>query len=105
ATPPATPPTAASPTTAPETTAANPAPAAPAPTATTGSNFYIVTNYTGDASLNKARTLVPDAFVRNFKTGARIQLAAFDNRAQAEDQVAFLTQQGATVELVGPTNE
>lgn len=105
--PPATPPTTPSPTTTPETTAASPAapgaaPAAPAPT---GSNFYVVTSYTGDASLNKARTLVPDAFVRNFKTGARIQLAAFDNRAQAEDQVAFLTQQGATVELVGPTNE
>lgn len=87
----------------PETTAASPAPAAPA--AATGSNFYVVTSYTGDDSLNKARTLVPDAFVRNFKTGARIQLAAFDNRAQAEDQVAFLTQQGATAELFGPTNE
>ena len=73
--------------------------------AVTGSNFYVVTSYTGDASLNTARELVPDAFVRNFNAGARIQLAAFDNRAQAEDQVAFLTQQGAAVELFGPTNE
>ena len=73
--------------------------------AVTGSNFYVVTSYTGDASLNQARELVPDAFVRNFQAGARIQLAAFDNRAQAEDQVAFLTQQGAAVELFGPTNE
>lgn len=79
-------------------------PAAPAP-ATGGSNFYVVSSYTGDASLATARELVPDAFVRNFKAGARIQLAAFDNKAQAEDQVAFLTQQGATVELFGPTNE
>lgn len=103
-----------SPATAPEVSAATPAPgnttgaapAAPAATtAATGSNFYVVTSYTGDASLNQARTLVPDAFVRNFKTGARIQLAAFDNQAQAEDQIAFLTQQGAAVELVGPTNE
>ena len=91
-------------------TAATP-PAAPAPTAAptiataTGSNFYVIASYTGDDSLNKAREFVPDAFVRNFKAGARIQLAAFDNRAQAEDQVAALTQQGATVELFGPTNE
>lgn len=77
----------------------------PAPTVATGSNFYVIASYTGDASLSKARELVPDAFVRNFEAGARIQLAAFDNRAQAEDQVAFLTQQGAVVELFGPTNE
>ncbi|MEM6253413.1 MAG: hypothetical protein AAF821_10870 [Cyanobacteria bacterium P01_D01_bin.156] len=76
----------------------------PAPVAT-GPNFYVVTSYTGDASLNKAREFVPDAFIRNFKAGARIQLAAFDNRAQAEDQVAALTQQGMTVELFGPTTE
>ncbi|NEZ62896.1 hypothetical protein D0962_08890 [Leptolyngbyaceae cyanobacterium CCMR0082] len=93
---------------------ATPAPATPAPTTTpapalttavTGSNFYVIASYTGDASLTKARELVPDAFVRNFKAGARIQLAAFDNRAQAEEQVRFLTQQGAIVELFGPTNE
>ena len=83
---------------------AAPSQAAPAPAAT-GSNFYVITNYTGDASLVKARELVPDAFVRSFEAGARIQLAAFDNRAQAEEQVTFLTQQGAVVELFGPTNE
>ncbi|MEL7505773.1 MAG: hypothetical protein AAFN42_00470 [Cyanobacteria bacterium J06554_1] len=77
----------------------------PAPAAAAGSNFYVVASYTGDDSLNQARELVPDAFVRNFQAGARIQLAAFDNQAQAEDQVAALTQQGATVELFGPTNE
>ena len=77
----------------------------PAPAAAAGSNFYVIASYTGDDSLNKARELVPDAFVRNFQAGARIQLAAFDNQAQAEDQVAALTQQGATVELFGPTNE
>ena len=93
------------------TTPANDAPAnpptvtSPAPAAATGSNFYVIASYTGDASLDKAREFVPDAFVRNFDAGARIQLAAFDNRAQAEDQVAFLTQQGITVELFGPTNE
>ncbi|MEA5465087.1 hypothetical protein [Leptothoe sp. PORK10 BA2] len=77
----------------------------PPPTAVTGSNFYVIASYTGDDSLNKARELVPDAFVRNFQAGARIQLAAFDNRAQAEEQVTALKQQGATVELFGPTNE
>ncbi|ESA35345.1 tat pathway signal sequence domain protein [Leptolyngbya sp. Heron Island J] len=106
---------AASPTSSPDPTAAAPTPAAtptpttppasPLPTDANGSNFYVIASYTGDASLNKARELVPDAFVRNFDAGARIQLAAFDNRAQAEDQVAFLTQQGITVELFGPTNE
>lgn len=87
------------------TPTAGTAPATPLPTDATGSNFYVIATYTGDASLNKAREVVPDAFVRNFKAGARIQLAAFDNRAQAEQQVAFLTQQGVVVELFGPTNE
>ncbi len=90
---------------APNSTAPVPAPTQTAASTTTGSNFYVVASYTGDDSLNKARELVPDAFIRNFDAGARIQLAAFDNRAQAEDQVAFLTQQGMTVELFGPTNE
>ena len=106
----------ASPESSADQTATAPAPEAPAPAPTApvsplptaaanGSNFYVIASYTGDASLDKARELVPDAFVRNFEAGARIQLAAFDNRAQAEDQVAFLTQQGITVELFGPTNE
>ncbi len=73
--------------------------------ASTASNFYVIASYTGDASLNKARELVPDAFVRRFKVGDRIQLAAFDNRAQAEEQVAFLNQQDIYVEVFGPTNE
>ncbi|MBX2861942.1 MAG: SPOR domain-containing protein [Leptolyngbyaceae cyanobacterium MAG.088] len=110
-------PTAAAPAAAtPETTGAAPttpaAPAAPSapttPVTTTpaaGSNFYIIASYTGDASLSKAREFVPDAFVRNFKAGARIQMAAFNNRAQAEEQVAVLIQQGIAVELFGPTNE
>ncbi|NEQ53940.1 MAG: hypothetical protein F6K11_28060 [Leptolyngbya sp. SIO3F4] len=98
----ATSPTQEIPTATPATPAAPTTTTAPAPT---GSNYYVITSYTGDASLTKARELVPDAFVRNFQAGARIQLAAFDNRAQAEDQVAALTQQGATVELFGPTNE
>lgn len=101
-------PTTPAPAGAPAPTGA-PAPVAvapsPAPAAATGSNFYVIASYTGDDSLNQARELVPDAFVRNFQAGARIQLAAFDNQAQAEDQVAALTQQGATVELFGPTNE
>ncbi|MEO0395765.1 MAG: hypothetical protein AAF243_07230 [Cyanobacteria bacterium P01_A01_bin.137] len=102
---------AASPSAAASAPASAPLPApvavapSPAPAAATGSNFYVIASYTGDDSLNKARELVPDAFVRNFQAGARIQLAAFDNQAQAEDQVAALTQQGATVELFGPTNE
>lgn len=95
-------------TAATNSTAATTASSAPAPTpapAATGANFYVVASYTGDDSLNKAREFVPDAFIRNFNAGARIQLAAFDNQAQAEDQVASLTQQGMTVELFGPTNE
>ncbi|MBT9310807.1 hypothetical protein [Leptothoe kymatousa] len=80
-------------------------PAAETTPAAAGPNFYVITSYTGDASLNKAREFVPDAFVRNFNAGARIQLAAFDNQAQAADQVAALNQQGIAVELFGPTNE
>lgn len=65
----------------------------------------MITNYTGDPSLNKVREVVTDAFVRNFKDGARIQLGAFDNAETAQRYIQELQQQGVTSQLYGPTDE
>ncbi|MEL7501320.1 MAG: hypothetical protein AAFN18_02520 [Cyanobacteria bacterium J06554_6] len=80
-------------------------PTSPSPTAATGSNYYVVASFTGDASLTKTRTVVSDAFVRNFNDGTYIQVAAFDNEASAQQQRQALQQQGLTVQIYGPTDE
>ena len=80
-------------------------PTSPSPTAATGSNYYVVASFTGDASLTKTRTVVSDAFVRNFNDGTYIQVAAFDNEASAQQQLQALQQQGLTVQIYGPTDE
>ena len=86
---------------------AAPAQSAPPPATgeAAGSNFYVVIADGGPAALAQARTVVPDAFVRNFSSGSRIQLAVFDNQAQAEEQINALRQRGLAVQLFGPTNE
>ncbi|MEO0540773.1 MAG: SPOR domain-containing protein, partial [Cyanobacteria bacterium P01_A01_bin.105] len=73
--------------------------------AVTGGNYYVVTRFTGDASLAEARGVVSDAFVRNFRDGAYIQVAAFDNEASAQQQIKELQQRGLTLQLYGPTDE
>ena len=108
---PTTPETAATaPATAPPPAAAPPATTTPAtttPSSSTaaGGNYYVVTSFTGDASLSQARDVVSDAFVRNFSDGTYIQVAAFDNEASAQEQIKALQQRGLTVQLYGPTDE
>jgi hypothetical protein len=80
------------------------APAAPAPTPApvATSTYYVVTDYTGDPSLNQARQAVGDAYVRNFPVGARIQLGAFSSEADAAAHVEALQGQGINAQVYNP---
>lgn len=65
--------------------------------------YYVVTEYTGDPSLHRARGAVPDAYVRNIPAeGAKVQLGAFSEQAKAEELQQELRQQGIEAELYRP---
>ncbi|MEM9117635.1 MAG: hypothetical protein AAGD09_07105 [Cyanobacteria bacterium P01_F01_bin.56] len=66
------------------------------------SSYYVVTDYTGDPSLDDARTVVQDAYVRNFEVGARIQLGAFSTQAGATELTEALREQGLEAEVYEP---
>ncbi|MBW4651523.1 MAG: SPOR domain-containing protein [Kaiparowitsia implicata GSE-PSE-MK54-09C] len=67
---------------------------APSSTAAASSYIYVVADYVGDRSLNTAREVVPDAYVRNLSSGAVVQFGAFSSAASAESLVRELQQQG-----------
>lgn len=89
---------------------AQPAPpavsAAPSTSDTTSqspqSAYYVVTDYTGDPSLDDARTVIQDAYVRNFDMGARIQLGAFSSQEGATELTETLRDQGIEAEIYEP---
>lgn len=66
------------------------------------SSYYVVTDYTGDPSLNSAREVVGDAYVRNFDIGARIQLGAFNTEEGAAALAEELESQGISAEIFEP---
>lgn len=56
--------------------------------------YYVLADYS-DSSLETARQLVPDAYVREFpEQGTRIQLGAFSEKQKAKQLVEQLRQQG-----------
>jgi cell division septation protein DedD len=65
-------------------------------------SYYVVTPYSGDPSLETAREAVPEAYVRNFDTGASVQLGAFSDPAKAEELVQQLESQGIPAEIYQP---
>ncbi len=69
------------------------APATPS-SAAPSSYVYVVADYVGDRSLDAARDVVPDAYVRNLSSGAVVQFGAFSSSASAESLVRELQQQG-----------
>ena len=86
---------------------AAPPPAAATPSAPTASSdpisaYYVVTDYTGDPSLESVREYVDDAYVRNFEAGARIQLGAFNTAEGASALVEELQDQGIDAQLYEP---
>jgi len=85
---------------APQTTNPSPSPSAPASAAQSVPRSYTVsTPYTGDAALDAARQVVPDAYVRNSAEGARIQLGSFNQPEKAQQLVDQLQQQGIQADV------
>lgn len=62
-------------------------------------NFYVVADFTGDASLDAVQTVVGDAYLRNFPMGARIQMGAFEHRSSALTLIRQLEGHGISAEL------
>ncbi|NJK67975.1 MAG: SPOR domain-containing protein [Microcoleus sp. CSU_2_2] len=89
--------------------AASAAPASPAPVATLGTPtraadgfYYVVTDYTDEKSLQQARTAVPDAYVRNFSKGVKIQMGALNDAASAERLAKELQAKGVRPQYYQP---
>ncbi len=60
-----------------------------------GDNFYyVLTVYTGSRSLESAKAIVPDAYIRQLATEKWIQMGAFKTRADATLFVAQLKEKG-----------
>jgi hypothetical protein len=62
----------------------------------------VVTPYSSDRSLDEARQKVPDAYLQNYPTGAKVQLGSFENEAAARARVEELRQQGVQAEIYKP---
>lgn len=87
-------------------------PPAPVPTATpqppapaarqSNSYVYVVINSSSPQTLAQVQRVVPEAFVRDFPGGPRIQVGAYDNRQPAQDIVRFLEGQGLSATLWQP---
>ncbi|NQE36127.1 hypothetical protein [Microcoleus asticus] len=96
-------PAAASPATA-SPAAASPAAASPLgrPARAADGFYYVVTDYTDAKSLQQARTAVPDAYVRNFSKGVKIQMGALNDAASAELLVKELQAKGVKPQYYQP---
>ncbi|MGC9526198.1 MAG: hypothetical protein ACP5D7_11745 [Limnospira sp.] len=101
---------------APPAPAPAPAPATPTPTPGGGSAaqptgepvraedgfYYVVTDYQDEAGLEAAREVVPDAYVREFETGVKIQFGALGDAASAKRLAEELRVQGISVQYDRP---
>lgn len=93
----------------PNTIPTAPAPVATAPPAieiapapTKSDYYYTLVNYTDASSLAQARTVVPDAYVRKFAIGSRIQMGAFLSQRDAQRLVDQLKAQGIEASVYRP---
>lgn len=75
----------------------------PQTSSATGDNsYYVVLNYTGDRSLEQARAIVPNAYVRDFPKGSLIQLGAFGRESDAKNLLEKLQKQGLSASIYRP---
>jgi len=74
-------------------------PAAPSSSAAPAPGYVVVTPYTGDRNLENAQRVVPDAYVRNYPDGARVQLGSFNDPEKARSVVEQLQQQGIEAQI------
>lgn len=80
-----------------------PPPAATHPAPGSGSSSYkVVTPYTSDRTLEDYRGKVPDAYVKNYSDGAKVQFGAYQDEAAAKSQVEELKKQGIPAEVYKP---
>lgn len=89
------------------TPSASPAPAvatAPAPASPRPGRYYVVTEYSGDRSLNRARRAVNDAYVRNFNSGAKVQMGVFSEAERAEELTQDLQRRGIPAQVLREGN-
>ncbi|NEP21792.1 hypothetical protein [Moorena sp. SIO3I6] len=64
--------------------------------------YYVLINYDGKRSLQQARTIVPDAYVRKLSQGTRIQMGAFKFEHEAQGLLEKLQQQGISASIYRP---
>ncbi|MGA7937344.1 MAG: hypothetical protein WCA35_27580, partial [Kovacikia sp.] len=67
-----------------------------------GYGYKVRTQYDNDRTLEAVKKVVPDAYVRNFPDGARIQVGASSNAADAEAKAQALRNQGIPAEVYKP---
>jgi hypothetical protein len=64
--------------------------------------FYVVIDYQNEDSLYLARQAIPDAYVREFPIGVKVQMAAFEDTASAQAMVQYLKEQGFAAQVYQP---
>lgn len=64
--------------------------------------FYVLIEYENDDTLFIARDVVPDAYVREFPIGVKIQMGAFEDAASAQTMVNYLKEQGLAAQVYQP---
>ncbi|MGL5083522.1 MAG: hypothetical protein ACRC8A_18735 [Microcoleaceae cyanobacterium] len=73
------------------------------PTRAVDGLYYVVVPYSDVSSLEKARVIVPDAYVREFKAGTQIQLGALDTQTAAQQLAKELSDRGLSPQFDIPT--
>jgi hypothetical protein len=64
--------------------------------------YYVVLDYSNEQSLDMARTVVPDAYIREFPNGVKIQMGALVDAKSAEQLVKELREKGITAKYYQP---
>lgn len=79
-----------------------PPPSAPASASPTANSYKVVTPYSSDSTLETARQRVPDAYVKTYSDGAKVQFGAYQDEAAAKAQAEELRKQGIPAEVYKP---
>ncbi len=64
--------------------------------------YYVLINGGGQRTLQKAKTIAPDAYMRSLPQGDRVQVAAFKRESEAKTLVTQLQQQGFSASVYHP---
>ncbi|MFO7090604.1 hypothetical protein B9R42_15245, partial [Arthrospira platensis PCC 7345] len=65
--------------------------------------YYVVTDYENEARLETVRQVVPDAYIRRFKTGVKIQMGALGDAESAKLLAEELRAEGIAVQFDTPS--